>query len=125
MERRMTVQYSISESEMASEIKRLLNRSLLKISELDKAIKDDLSKNDGYVDDDNIYKLLLFINSIRDSLADIDFGLNECSSIAYGYHDYLIKKQIPSTDAKPSMEELISQMTSDNGALNAERDKNE
>ena len=121
----MTVQYSISESEMASEIKRLLNRSLLKISELDKAIKDDLSKNDGYVDDDNIYKLLLFINSIRDSLADIDFGLNECSSIAYGYHDYLIKKQIPSTDAKPSMEELISQMTSDNGALNAERDKNE
>ena len=117
MERRMTVQYSISESEMASEIKRLLNRSLLKISELDKAIKDDLSKNDGYVDDDNIYKLLLFINSIRDSLADIDFGLNECSSIAYGYHDYLI--------AKPSMEELISQMTSDNGALNAERDKNE
>ena len=39
---------------------------------------------------------MLLIGSIRDSLAEVDFSLNECSSVAYGHHDYLMKQRISS-----------------------------
>tara|TARA_B100000214_G_C23945958_1_gene618012 strand:- start:870 stop:1166 length:297 start_codon:yes stop_codon:yes gene_type:complete len=81
---------------MDAEIKRLMIRSLSKLSKLVEDFDDHVPKINELVDNNNISGLMLLIGSIRDSLAEVDFSLNECSSVAYGHHDYLMKQRISS-----------------------------
>ena len=101
MSERLTVQYSILASEMDVEIKRLLTNSLTRLSKLDQSFGEDLPYALGHVNDGETNKLLTAINNIRNELAEIDYSLNECASIAYGYHEYLIKKQAPPPAPSP------------------------
>ena len=96
---RLTVQYSIRADEMEIEIKRLVSRSLSKLDALNKQFHDDLPEVDLSVDNNDINGFLKFVNHIRDQLAEIDFSLNERSSVAYGHHTYLTNKNLPPTQA--------------------------
>jgi hypothetical protein len=93
---RLTVQYSIRADEMDAEIKRLMIRSLSMLSRLTEDFDENIPKVNELINNNNISGLMALISSIRDDLAEVDFSLNECSSVAYGHHDYLMKQRISS-----------------------------
>ena len=104
---RLTVQYSIRADEMEAEIKRLMSRSLSKLGSLNTQFDEQLPNADDFVDSGDINSFLKFVNNIRDQLAEIDFSLNECASVAYGHHTYLTNKNLPPAQANTEPEEEV------------------
>ena len=96
---RLTVQYSIRADEMETEIKRLIYRSLSKLENLNEQFHQESPLADKLVDENDINGLLKFINNIRDQLAEVDYALNECASVAHGHHTYLTNKILPPSPA--------------------------
>ena len=92
---RLTIQYSVRADEMSKEIDRLVKRSHGRILELADKFDQDMLEIEQASQNNNITIFMNFITEIRDEIAEIDYSLNECASVAYGYHDYVLNRMRP------------------------------
>ena len=95
MSQRVNIQYSIDLEAIPNEVKSMLQYSFMRLSELndlcDKMSPDVNEKIDG----ENFHNVLAFIHEIRKSIADIDYRLNDCTGLVYGYQSYLTNQILP------------------------------
>ena len=99
---RLTIQYSVRADEMSKEIDRLVKRSHGRILELADKFDHDMLEIEQAAQNNNITTFMSFITQIRDEIAEIDYSLNECASVAYGYHDYVLNQMRPAQPAQES-----------------------